>query len=185
MSYSARITVNVNRDIGKGRRAMGKGSRVTTYQNIFRTRREEMLQHARLLRATFRNSNARSRGEVSTQAKWFLLENAKATAANHAHFQFFSSILRERSISEAMLTEFIVYLLGNHEFTSVIGDDIVNTKKAPVVVKAEVVDDGEFGGWESNSFDMSGGGACPATINEAEWGCGGDAGSFSDEEDMM
>lgn len=184
MSYSARITANVNRNIAKGRRAIGKGSRQTTYQQIFRTRKEELLASARELRAVFRNPNARSRGEVSNQAKWFLGENSKASSSNHYQFQFLGTVLRDRSLSQSsgVLEEFIVFLLGNREFTAVIGDGIeAKAAVAKTVVVATTTDDEDFG-WGG---EMPTGEAAPAALNENEWGCGGNAASFSDEEDDM
>ena len=176
--WSSQITANVNRAIAKGRRALGKGSRQTTYQNIFKTRREEMLEHSKMMRGIFRNANARSRVEVSTQARWYLTDNQKAINANHEHFQYFSVVLRERGLSQASSTleEFIVFLMGNIEFTQMIGSGI-ETKKA-VVVKPVIAEESE------DEFCEWGGGAAAAPVDESAWG-GGGADAFDDEEDEM
>lgn len=178
--WSTKITADVNTSIAKGRRPTGKGTRRTTYQNLLRTRREEMLGHSRKMRATFRNADRRSHGEVSNGGKWYLAESAKAITTNHEHFQYFSTVLRERGMSDAMpmVVEFITFLMGNPEFVGVIGDE-VETKK--VVAKVEVTpeeDEDEFGGW--------GAGAAAQPASLGEWGdMGGDEPSFSDEEDCM
>jgi len=180
--WSNQITTNVNRAIAQGRRAVGKGSRQTTYNNIFRTKRQQLLNEAAYLRAVFRNSNTRSRAELSTQAKWFLMDNPKAVATNHMRFQALCAILKEKGISQAQLEEFIVFLLGHHEFTAAINTE--NTTKKPMEVaakpEADVSEEEDFGSWDT------GGVAVEGSLDESDWGSAmADAGSFSDEEDEM
>lgn len=179
--WSNQITTNVNRAISQGRRALGKGSRQTTYNNIFRTKRMQILTEAAYLRAVFRNSNARSRGEVSTQAKWFLMDNQKAVATNHMRFQALCAILKEKGISQAQLEEFIVFLMGNREFTAAINTE-TPTKKTTTEAVVQKPED-ESGGWETSDF---GGAAMDGSLDESDWGSAmAEAGSFSDEEDEM
>ena len=184
--WSNQITTNVNRAISQGRRALGKGSRQTTYNNIFRTKKMQIMYEAAYLRAIFRNSNTRSRAEVSTQAKWFLMDNQKAVATNHMRFQALCAILKEKGISQAQLEEFIVFLLGNREFTAAINTESSTKKPAEAVVQkpeADVSEEDEFGGWETGCV---GGGAVEGSLDESDWGSAmADAGSFSDEEDEM
>ena len=177
--WSSKMTADVNTSIAKGRRPTGKGTRRTTYQNLIRTRKEEMLGHSAKMRATFRNADRRSRGEVANGGKWYLAESGKAISTNHEHFQYFSTVLRERGMSDAMpmVVEFITFLMGNAEFIGVIGND-VEAKKAPVKVEVEPEEDDEFCGW------ATGAAAQPASLGE--WGdMGADEPSFSDEEDCM
>jgi hypothetical protein len=180
--WSTKVTADVNFGIAKGRRPTGKGSRQTTYQNIFRTRREEMLGVSRSIVAVFRNANTRSHAEVSTAAKWYLSTTAKGVSTNNTHFQYFSKVLRERGISDAlpMLVEFVAYMLSNHEFTQVIGDDVLSIKEAKTMAAAaqdsrEVSED--QGGWGQGAAAQS------ASI-PSSWDMG-DAASFSEEEDEM
>tara|TARA_Y100000817_G_scaffold313072_1_gene308314 strand:- start:1460 stop:2014 length:555 start_codon:yes stop_codon:yes gene_type:complete len=181
--WSNQITMNVNRAISQGRRAMGKGSRQTTYQNIFRTKRQQILGEAAYLRAVFRNSNTRSRAEVSTQAKWFLMDSQKAVATNHLRFQAFTAILKEKGITQAQLEEFIVFLLGNHEFTAMINTENATKKSTEAVVskpEADASEEDEFGAWNTGAAAVEG------SLDESDWGSAmADAGSFSDEEDEM
>ena len=181
--WSNQITTNVNRAIAQGRRAIGKGSRQTTYNNIFRTKKTQILEEARYIRAVFRNSNARSRVACGYQNKWFLMDNQKAVGTNHSRFQAFAAILKEKGISQAQLEEFIVFLLGNREFTANIGTENTTKKTEKVVVKPETEEDQEFGSWETGEF---GGADASASLDESDWGSAmADAGSFSDEEDEM
>ena len=179
--WAYKITSDVNASIAKGRGPTGKGSRRTTYQNLLRTRREEMQSHSRKMQATFRNANPRSHLYVTNGGKWYLADNPKSLASNHEHFQYFSQVLRDRGLTDAMpvLVEFITFLMGALEITSVIGDDIVTSKKTVKVGASEPEQDEEekFGGWGKEVSQ-------PAAMGE--WGdLGGDEPSFSDEEDQM
>ena len=176
--WSSKITADVNTSIAKGRRPTGKDSRRTTYQNLVRTRREEMLGHSGKMRATFRKR--RGAGALDS-GKWYLAESAKAISTNHEHFQYFSTVLRERGMSDAMpmVVEFITFLMGNPEFVGVIGDDVETKKKEVKVEVTPEEHEEEFGGW-----GCAGAAVQPASLGE--WGdMGSDEPSFSDEEDCM
>ena len=138
-----------------------------------------METHSRKMQATFRNANRRSHVEVTNGGKWYLSDNQKSVASNHEHFQYFSQVLRDRGLTDAMpvLVEFITFLMGALEFTSVIGEDIVKSQKPAKVVAPEEEEEEEFGGWGKEVSQ-------PAAMGE--WGdLGGDEPSFSDEEDQM
>ncbi len=178
--WSTQITQGVNDCIAKGRQPMGKGSRRTTYQSMFRTHREIIEEHSKGLKSTFRNANARSRVYVTNQGKWYLADNKKAIAHNHTHFQFFAKTLRERGLTDAMpmLIEFITFLMGNHEFTNVIGENSTTQPSTtqPSTTQPEESTEDEFS-WETATTTTS------AAMDE--WGDMGDEPSFSDEEDEM
>tara|TARA_B100002019_G_C20992217_1_gene461121 strand:+ start:59 stop:613 length:555 start_codon:yes stop_codon:yes gene_type:complete len=180
--WSTQITQGVNDCIAKGRQPMGKGSRRTTYQNMFRSNREIIEEHSKGLKATFRNANARSRVCVTNQGKWYLADNKKAIAHNHTHFQFFAKSLRDRGLPDAMpmLIEFITFLMGNLEFTKVIGQNATAAAKptpTPTTTPQDDSTEDEFS-WET---------ATTTTASAAmdDWGDMGDEPSFSDEEDEL
>ena len=148
---------------------------------MFRTHREIIEEHSKGLKSTFRNANARSRVYVTNQGKWYLADNKKAIAHNHTHFQFFAKTLRERGLTDAMpmLIEFITFLMGNHEFTNVIGENSTTTQPSttqPSTTQSEESTEDEFS-WETATTTTS------AAMDE--WGDMGDEPSFSDEEDEM
>ena len=178
--WSTQITQGVNNSISKGRQPTGKGSRRTTYQNLFRTNRDIMEEHSKGLKSIFRNANARSRAEVTNQGKWYLAENKKAINHNHTHFQFFAKTLRDRGLTDAMpmLIEFITFLMNNHEFTELIGQNITSTAKpTTATTQPKESTEDEFS-WETATTDTT-----SAAMDE--WGDMGDEPSFSDEEDEM
>ena len=178
--WSTQITQGVNDCIAKGRQPMGKVSRRTTYQNLFRTHREMIEEHSKGLKSTFRNANARSRVYVTNQGKWYLSDNKKAITHNHPHFQFFAQTLRERGLPDAMpmLIEFITFLMGNHEFTKVIGQNITATPKPTTTTTTQPKEslEDEFS-WETTAATTS------APMDD--WGDVGEEPSFSDEEDEI
>ena len=162
---------------------MGKGSRRTTYQHLFRTHREMIQEHSKGLKSTFRNANARSRVYVTNQGKWYLADNKKAIAHNHTHFQFFAKTLRDRGLTDAMpmIIEFITFLMANLEFTKVIGENAnataASTPPTSITTQPEDSPEDDFS-WET----------APTTTASAamdEWGDMGDEPTFSDEEDEL
>ena len=140
-----------------------------------------MEEHAKSLRSTFRNANARSRSQVSNQGKWYLADNNKAINNNHKYFQCFAKLLRDRGISDSMpmLIEFITFLMGNHEFTQTIGENTPRTqpKTLATAKKTEEPDVDEFS-WDSGS-------AAEISTDLGAWETTGVDPSFDDEEDEM
>ena len=174
--WSAKVTTDVNMGISKGRRPTGKGSRQTTYQNLFRTRRDEMLSHSRAMMAVFSNANMRSHGETTQGAKWYLSHTQKGVSTNHNHFQYFSRVLRERGISDSMpmVVEFVGHLMGLMDFNQVLGDDVISKKEAAKQVAKVAEEEEEFCEW----------GAGAAAAAPVTWAVEEEP-SFSDEEDEM
>ena len=178
--FSASITREVNTNVAKGRGPVGKGTRKTAYNQLLRTNNEEVLQHIRLLRTRRRCANQRSRVDDPHQLKWFLEESRAAVAGNLEQFKYFSSLLQRKTgkqPAQAVLAEFVVFLLGCPQHNVEIGADIPSTTKATRVAVEEEQE--EEDDWESG---CGGGGASMALV-ESEWGVREETADFDDEED--
>ena len=177
--FSASITRDVNANVAKGRGPVGKGTRKTAYNQLLRTNQEEVVQHIRCLRAKRRCANQRSRVDDPHQLKWFLEESRGGVYDNLEQFKYFSSLLQRKTgkqPAQAVLVEFVVFLLGCPQHHAEFGADITTTTKAAsVTVDEDVVDED----WESSC----GRGASMALV-ESEWG-GMETPDFGDEEDQV
>ena len=178
--FSASITRDVNSNVAKGRGPVGKGTRKTAYNQLLRTNQEEVVQHIRCLRAKRRCANPRSRVDDPHQLKWFLEESRSGVYDNLEQFKYFSSLLQRKTgkqPAQAVLAEFVVFLLGCPQHNVEFGADIPSTTKATrVAVEEEQEEEDDWGS------GCGGGGASMAVV-DSEWGFTGDTPDFDDEED--
>ena len=177
--FSASITRTVNSDLAKGRGPVGKGSRKTAYSQLLRNNYDEVISHIRLLRATRRSADRRSRVDDPHQMKWFLEESRGAVANNLEQFQFFSSLLQRKTgkqPAQSVVAEFIVFIMGCPQHHGEFGADISPEKKPAYSAPKDPEDEDS---WESGFC----GGA--AALNPEEWGIDSGTPDFADEEDNV
>jgi hypothetical protein len=175
--FSASITQTVNSDLAKGRGPVGKGSRKTSYNHLLRNNYDEVISHIRLLRATRRMADRRSRVDDPHQMKWFLEESRLAMASNLERFRFFSSLLQRKTgkqPSQSVVAEFIVFIMGCPQHHREFGSDILSDKKPDYIAPKDSEDEDS---WESGFC------GAPTALNPEEWGIDSGTPDFADEED--
>ena len=176
--FSTAITRTVNSDLAKGRGPVGKGSRKTAYSQLLRNNYDEVINHIRLLRASRRMADRRSRVDDPHQMKWFLEESRSAITSNLERFRFFSSLLQRKTgkqPAQSVVAEFIVFIMGCPQHHREFGSDILSDRKPAYIAPTDVDEDG----WESGVCGASG------ALSIAEWDIGGDTPDFADEEDNV
>jgi len=115
--------------------------------------------------------------------KWFLEESRGAVASNLVEFKYFSSLLQRKTgkqPAQAVLVEFVVFLLRCPQHNVEFGADIPTEIKATPGAVEEEEEEEEEDAWESGY-----GGDASMALIESEWGGCMETPDFGDEEDQV